>query len=291
MKLKYINQIRANLTISSNKKTSNILDGTYKSVYKGKSMNFENLREYVISDDVKDIDWKASSRSGSLLVKQFIAEKKHNILLLMDTGTRMGANANKEETKKELALFTAGTLGYLATKNGDYVGMIYNRQGTIQYKPFQYDLYHLEQYLTEYEKEGSLPNTFDINTTLQYVSRNIKKRMIIFLITDLHGMETIDTKTLTGLSYFNDLFLLSIDDIAMKENDTFDIEEEKYLPNFLMHDNALAKVAEETKEKLYQKKQKEFQKCQCECTCIHDKKEISLQVIELLERHKYGSNR
>ena len=63
MKLKYFNQIRANLT--SNKKTANVLDGTFKSIYKGKSMNFENLREYVIDDDIKDIDWKASSRSGT----------------------------------------------------------------------------------------------------------------------------------------------------------------------------------------------------------------------------------
>ena len=70
MNLKYINQVKANISIYSNKKSSNILDGSYKSVYRGKSMNFENLREYVINDDVKDIDWKASARSANLLVKQ-----------------------------------------------------------------------------------------------------------------------------------------------------------------------------------------------------------------------------
>ena len=75
MKLNYINKIKANISIYSAKKTSNILDGTYRSVYKGKSMNFENLREYVVNDDIKDIDWKSSARSGKLYVKQFIAEK------------------------------------------------------------------------------------------------------------------------------------------------------------------------------------------------------------------------
>ena len=75
MNLKYINKIKANISIYSSKKSTNILDGTYKSIYKGKSTNFENLREYVINDDVKDIDWKSSARSGTLLVKQFIAEK------------------------------------------------------------------------------------------------------------------------------------------------------------------------------------------------------------------------
>ena len=74
MKLKYVNKIKANIKVYANNKSSNILDGTYKSVYKGKSMNFEHLREYVINDDVKDIDWKSSARSGTLLVKQFISE-------------------------------------------------------------------------------------------------------------------------------------------------------------------------------------------------------------------------
>ena len=107
MKLSYINQIKANISIYSNKKTTNILDGTYKSIYRGKSMNFENLREYVLGDDVKDIDWKSSARSGKILTKQFIAEKKHNIPLVMDTGAKMEADSDALESKKELALFSA----------------------------------------------------------------------------------------------------------------------------------------------------------------------------------------
>ena len=75
MKLNYVNKIKANISIYSSKKSTNLLDGTYKSIYRGKSMNFENLREYVMNDDIKDIDWKASARSGTLYVKQFIAEK------------------------------------------------------------------------------------------------------------------------------------------------------------------------------------------------------------------------
>ena len=62
MSMKYITKVKANLLIYTKKKTSNILEGTYNSIYKGKSMNFEDLREYVVGDNVKDIDWKASSR-------------------------------------------------------------------------------------------------------------------------------------------------------------------------------------------------------------------------------------
>lgn len=73
--MKYITKIKANLSVYAKKKTSNILEGAYNSIYKGKSMNFEDLREYVIGDNVKDIDWKASARSDKILIKQYIAEK------------------------------------------------------------------------------------------------------------------------------------------------------------------------------------------------------------------------
>jgi len=158
MNLKYINQVKANISIYSNKKSSNILDGSYKSVYRGKSMNFENLREYVINDDVKDIDWKASARSANLLVKQFNAEKKHNILIVMDTGIKMDGDTNISDSKKDVALYSAGTIGYLAIKNGDYVGMLYNQQDRITYKPFRYNLYNLEQYLTDFDKYATVEN-------------------------------------------------------------------------------------------------------------------------------------
>ena len=64
MDMKYIKKVKANLSIYTRRKTTNILDGAYNSIYKGRSMNFEDLREYVIGDDIKNIDWKATARSN-----------------------------------------------------------------------------------------------------------------------------------------------------------------------------------------------------------------------------------
>ena len=96
----YINKIKANISIYASKKTSNILDGSYKSIYKGRSLNFEDLREYVIGDNIKDIDWKASARSGNILVRQYIAEKKHNIMLVLDIGKKMRADTSDGVLKR-----------------------------------------------------------------------------------------------------------------------------------------------------------------------------------------------
>ena len=124
MSMKYITKVKANLSIYTNKKTSNILDGAYNSIYKGKSMEFEDLREYVIGDNIKDIDWKASSRSNKILIKQFIAEKKHNVLFLLDSGKKMSADTIEGESKKEVTLMTVGTISYLVNRHGDSVGAI-----------------------------------------------------------------------------------------------------------------------------------------------------------------------
>ena len=194
MILKYINKIKANISIYATKKATNILDGTYQSIYIGKSLNFENLREYVINDEVKDIDWKSSARTGKLLVKQYIAEKKHNIMLVMDTGLKMDADTDAHEPKKDIALYIAGTIGYIAIKNGDYVGLTYATQA-VKYKPFKYNLYNLEEYLASYDKD-CFNNNININETLEYVFKNITKKMIIFVITDIDGISKLEDKLL-----------------------------------------------------------------------------------------------
>lgn len=84
MKMTYVPLIQGNMkgmkTIYTTRATSRIIDGSYNSIYKGRSMNFDELREYVAGDDIKDVDWNATARSQKVLVRQYIAEKKHNII-------------------------------------------------------------------------------------------------------------------------------------------------------------------------------------------------------------------
>lgn len=291
MKLKYINQIRANLSITANKKTSNILDGTYKSVYRGKSMNFENLREYVIQDDVKDIDWKASSRSGSLLVKQFIAEKKHNILLVMDSNKSMDGDSLLGDSKKEVALYSAGTLGYIAIKNGDYVGMVIAQENGSNYKPFKYDLYSLERYLTEYESTPLTAINSPLEASLNYICRNIKRKMIIFIITDLKGLNSMSNKILKETSSLHDVFAISISDASITGDNSFDLDNNHYIPQIFREDKTMANIEANVKKEVLEKNEKRMKKYKIDMVSIDDKNQIPLKIVELLERHSYAGNR
>lgn len=289
MNLKYVNKIKANISIYSNKKTSNILEGTYKSVYRGKSMNFENLREYVINDDVKDIDWKASARSASLLVKQFTAEKKHNIMLVMDTGIKMDGDTSFGERKKEVALLSAGTVGYLAVKNGDYIGMIYNEQDSICYKPFRYNLYNLEEYLTIFEKISTIPNEEGLEKTLNYLYKHVTKKMIIFVVTDLQGMDSVKEKTLKKLSAIHDILFINVSDAYLFGENGFDLESSSYIPRILSEDEELYALEKNLRQEILTKAEHKFKKNKISVTNINSASEISPKIIELLERHQYAN--
>ena len=291
MKLDHINKIKANISIFSRRKTFNLLDGTYKSIYRGRSMDFDNLREYVINDDVKDIEWKSSARSGTLLIKQFIAEKKHNILIVVDSGIKMNADTESLENKKELATYIAGTIGYLAVKNGDYVGLsYYDKNNKIEIKPFKDNLYALEEYLCCYERSSPNVGVNDSNKILEYIYKHVTKKMIIFYITDIAGLDSLDNKVLKKISGMHDFLVINISDNYVCNENVFDIENKKYIPKFFADDKILEKMEKEIREELLIKNQKKLKKDKICMVSVKAFAEIELKIIRLLEEHRYASN-
>ena len=286
----YINKVKANITVFATKKTSNILDGTYKSIFKGRSMNFEDLREYVVGDNVKDIDWKASARTNNLLVRQYIAEKKHNIMLILDTGKKMIANTPSHESKKELSILVAGTIAYIANKNGDYVGAIYNKNNSIEYFPFKTDLYNIEKILSNYDKDVQNEEEDIINKSLEFVIKHIKKRMIIFIITDLDGLDKVKEANLRKIATVHDILLININDAYLTDEDSFDVENQEYIPKFLINDKKIFEIEKQERKKVINKSEKKLKKCKMTYTTVENSKEITEKIIDLLERHRNANN-
>ena len=284
MNMKYITKIKANLSVYTNKKTSNILDGTYNSIYKGKSMNFEDLREYVIGDNVKDIDWRATSRSNKVLIKQYIAEKKHNVLFILDSGKKMLADTKKMDSKKEVALMTTGTIAYLVNKHGDSISAIYKGKNNIKLFPFKTGIYNIENILTSYEKEIEAQG--NLEELIKYVLKFIKRRMIIFIITDIDGLNNISEGTLRSLSYLHDVMFVNISDALMTGNNAFDMDCNTYIPDYILEDEKLENLELEIKTKIYEKTKERFKKYKIVTTTINSQKDIATDVFKLLERRK-----
>lgn len=288
MNMKYITKVKANLAIYTKKKTSNILEGSYNSIYKGKSMNFEDLREYVMGDNVKDIDWKASSRSNKILIKQYVAEKKHNVLFILDTGKKMLADTRDLDSKKEVALMAVGTIAYLVDKHGDSISAIYQGRENVKLFPFKTGIYNIEKILNSYEKEMDAKN--NLENLINYVLRFIRRKMIIFIVTDIDGMSNISEETLKRLSLLHDVMFVNISDALMTGYNAFDVDQDEYIPDYILEDENLKNIELEIKTEIYEKTKEKFKKYKIITTTINRQKDIVNDVFKLLERRKHANN-
>ena len=291
MKLNYVSRISFGLqrykTISTKRATSRVLDGSYNSIYKGRSMNFDELREYVPGDDIKDIDWKATSRSQKVLVRQYIAEKKHNIMFVMDTNRRMLADTDKGEEKRDVALIAGGSLAYMVDHNGDYVSAIFPDAKSMRHFPFKRGLLNLENILSNYHNSVVRENESDLNQALSYLIRNIRRRMIIILVTDLDGTKRLSDSLLRQLVIVHDVLLINVSDADMFGKKIYSVERGDYLPPFVTESKRLKRMSEKKRAEL-----KEF----CEDKLNHhgiahvtvdSTEHIDKSLIELLEKHKH----
>ncbi len=287
----YVTKIRGKISLFAKNKTSNIFDGSYKSVFQGNGMDFENLREYIQGDNIKDIDWKATSRSGKVLVKRYIAEKKHNVMLVFDTGKKMSAFSSELEEKKELALNAGGTIGYLAAINGNNVGAVFNQGGMIQYHPLRTGLMNIERILTLYDREKHGDYSANIDKSLQYLVKYLNRRMIIFIITDDVGIRSISEDSLKRLTYKHDVLVINITDADMTKGDAYSVDRSVYIPEFVSGNEALKVVEEETKARLKEENEDKLNRYRVVSTRIGSYKELVDRITELLGGHKYANSR
>lgn len=293
MKSNYITKIKANIGIAASKKSTNVLDGTYVSVFTGRSMNFEDLREYVPGDNIKDIDWKASSRSGEILVKRFVAEKKHNLLFIIDTDIRMQGETNEGDIKKDVALYSYGTLAYLGYKNGDVIGSLYMAKGKPQFEPFRSGLSNLERQMSVVDAAMAERNNYHGGAIASLLEKSVsvlRRRMIITIVTDLKGASEIDEKTIKRLKCSHDVLLILIGDahVTGGKDKVFDIGNFRYIPAFIYEDKKLKEDEERIRAELQKKVDDLTKKCGIPCVSIERSNDVTAKIINLLERNKYG---
>ena len=290
MKLEYISRIKDGLkrykTIATSKTTSRVLDGSYNSIYKGRSMNFDELREYVPGDDVKDIDWKATSRSQKVLIRQYIAEKKHNIMLVMDTNRRMLADTSEGEEKKEVALIGGGSLAYMVTSNGDYVSAIYSDGEKMCRFPFRMGFLNLETILSGYNKAVNLKNNSNIDQSLEYIIRNIRRRMIVVIVTDMEGISKVSESLLRQLILVHDVLLINVSDADVFGKNVYGIEQSDYLPAYITRSKKLRKLQQDEKRRVLAECDNKLKRNGIAMTTIRSSNNVERGIIELLEKHK-----
>ena len=162
----------------------NVLAGGYHSAFKGRGMEFEEVRQYQIGDDVRTIDWNVSARFGETFVKLYREERELTVILLVDVSGSQHFGTHKQ-FKDELVAEICATLSISAIRNNDKVGLICFSDRIEAYIPPRKGTKHVLRVIRELlalEPEGSGTN---VAGALEFLNKVQKKRSIVFLVSDL----------------------------------------------------------------------------------------------------------
>lgn len=163
-----------------------IFSGEYHSVFKGRGMVFNEVREYQPGDDVRLIDWNVSARFNHPFVKVFEEERELTVMLVVDV-SGSGEFGTVHQLKKDVAIELCAVLAFSALQNNDKVGVILFSDIIEKFIPPKKGRTHILRIIRELLEFEPTHRGTDIAEGLRYLTSAIKKRSIAFLISDLLG--------------------------------------------------------------------------------------------------------
>ncbi|POH58842.1 DUF58 domain-containing protein [Arthrobacter glacialis] len=176
--------VKSKMYIFAHRRARGMLDGEYAAIFRGRSLDFDDLRDYVPGDEVRDIDWKATARVGTPLIKRYVATRRQQLLFVADTGRNMAAAALGGEIKKDIAVMAMGVLGSLAIRHGDSVALVHGDGASSLALPAKGTESHLEQVLQRMDAATLGNGPSDLCARLEYVAAHYKQRMLLVVIAD-----------------------------------------------------------------------------------------------------------
>ena len=174
------------IEISTRGLVNEVFSGEYHSVFKGQGMTFSEVREYQYGDDIRAIDWNVTARTGAPFGKVYEEERELTVVLVVDVSAS-GDFGSLERMKGELAVELSAVLGFSAVKNDDKIGLILFSDRIEKFVPPRKGRRHVLRVLREllyHRPQGRGP---DIGGALEYLSRVVPRRAVVFLVSDFMG--------------------------------------------------------------------------------------------------------
>ncbi len=159
------------------------LAGQYQSVFKGRGMAFDEVRQYQHGDDVRLIDWNVSARMNDVYIKQFVEEREMTVMLLVDVSASEGFGTTSQ-TKSRLAAKVAATLAFSAIKNNDRVGLVMFTDRVELFVPPKKGKKHVLRVISEILGFRPAGRGTDLRAGLDYLGKVARQRAVAFLISD-----------------------------------------------------------------------------------------------------------
>lgn len=197
------------LQIYTTKVVNDVLGGEYESVFKGRGMEFDEVREYQVGDDVRTIDWNVTARAGKPFIKVFREERELTVIFLVDLSAS-GSFGSVKQTKNELAAEICALLAFAAIRNNDKVGLMAFTDQVEMFIPPGKGVRHVLRVIREILTFRPGRTRTDIARALDTLGKIQARRAVVFLISDFQaeGFE----KSLRILGRRHDLVAISVAD-------------------------------------------------------------------------------
>ena len=165
---------------------NDVFAGQYHAAFKGRGIEFEEVREYQPGDDVRTIDWNVTARTGRPFVKNYREERELTVVLLVDVSASQDFGT-RVQLKSELVAELGATLAFSAIQNNDKVGLILFTDRIERFVPARKGTRHVLRVVRELLYHQPTGRRTDIETALEYLDRVLNRRAVVFLISDFQA--------------------------------------------------------------------------------------------------------
>jgi uncharacterized protein (DUF58 family) len=185
--------------------------GQYESVFKGRGMQFDEVREYTPGDDIRTIDWNVTARTGRPYIKRFVEEREMTVMFAVDLSAS-GDFGTVNKAKNELAAEFCAVLAFAAAKNNDKVGLLIFTDQIELYIPPKKGISHMLRLVRELLYFKMQKRRTNINEALDYLAKVVRKKATVFLVSDF--IEADFKKPLGLLNKRHDVIAVPVRDKA-----------------------------------------------------------------------------
>jgi uncharacterized protein (DUF58 family) len=208
-----LTRVKSKLFVHARRRSRSMLEGEYASAFHGRSLDYDDLRAYVPGDEVRDIDWKATARHTSPLVKRYVATRKQSLMLVVDTGRGMAATTRSGEPKSAVAICAAGLVGYLAQRHGDLVGLVRGTATSTVAHDLRGTETHLELLLRAIDEATSLGGEqSNLATQLRWIVGNVRRRLFLVVVADDRDLDPALDELLRRLHVQHEILWITVED-------------------------------------------------------------------------------
>lgn len=176
------------IEITTSKLVTDFLSGQYESVFKGRGIEFDEVREYQPGDEIRSIDWNVTARMGAPFVKKYVEERQLTVMILLDASNSSNFGTTKR-FKKELAAEVSAVLAFAAIQNNDRVGLIIFTDRIEKFVPPRKGLAHVLRVVREALYFTPKGKGTDIAGAIRYLDNVITRRAVTFVISDFFAKD------------------------------------------------------------------------------------------------------